>query len=286
VPDHPRNGGVVITGASTGIGRACALHLDRLGFDVFAGVRRDADAERLRADASGHLRPLSIDVTDSESIAAAAREVDGALAGGGIVGLVNNAGVAIGGPLEFIDLAELRRQLEINVVGAVAVTQAFLPALRRRTGRVVNIGSVGGRVASPFIGPYVASKGAIAQLTSSLRQELRPWGMWAAVIEPGSVATPIWEKGNASADETMEALPEEGRRLYGSRLEKMPRVIEKTAERAIPPERVAEAVAHALTSGRPKARYLVGRDAQAQVALQRALPTRRFDALVARLMES
>jgi NAD(P)-dependent dehydrogenase (short-subunit alcohol dehydrogenase family) len=283
--DFPSNGAVVVTGASTGIGRACALHMDGLGFDVWAGVRKEADGERLREAASDRLRTLILDVTDGESIAAAAAEV-GAGSGRGLVGLVNNAGVAVGGPLEFLDLDELRHQLEVNVIGIVATTQAFLPELRRARGRVVNIGSVGARVASPFVGPYTASKAAVASLSSALRQELRPWGIWVAVVEPGSVATPIWEKGAQSAGEGIERLPPTGRELYGARLEGMQGFIEKTGERGIPAERVAEVVAHALTSGRPRARYLVGRDAKAQVALHRALPARRFDALVARIMES
>jgi len=163
--DFPSNGAVVVTGASTGIGRACALHMDGLGFDVWAGVRKEADGERLREAGSERLRTLIIDVTDGESIAAAAREV-GAAGNRGLAGLVNNAGVAVGGPLEYLDLDDLRRQLEVNVIGLVATSQAFLPELRRARGRVVNIGSVGGRVASPFVGPYTASKAAVRRSLS------------------------------------------------------------------------------------------------------------------------
>src|ERR1700730_7250159 len=205
-PEADNRRAVVVTGASTGIGRATALHLDRLGFRVFAGVRREADAEELKKAATQRLSTLLIDVTDGDGVRAAAERVEQE-SPEGLAGLVNNAGIAVGGPLEFVPIDAVRYQFEVNVIGMVAVTQALLPSLRKGHGRIVNIGSVGGRTAAPFVGPYAASKHAVEAFTESLRQELRPWGIWVAVIEPGAIATPIWEKGKQGADQLVEILP-------------------------------------------------------------------------------
>lgn len=276
---------VVVTGASSGIGEACALHLQGLGFQVFAGVRKETDGERLRDASAGNVMPLSIDVTDQESIRTAAARVAEAVGDRGLAGLVNNAGVAISGPLEFIPIDELRRQLEVNLVGQVAVTQAFLALLRKARGRVVNVSSIGGRIALPFAGPYAASKFAIEAVSDSLRRELRPWGIEVSVIEPGSVATKIWEKGTAKARELTENLPPEGQELYGGAIENVQRLAAETAARGIPPEEVAKNVAHALTSPKPKTRYLVGRDAKMRARVAGLVSDRTFDRLVARALE-
>jgi NAD(P)-dependent dehydrogenase (short-subunit alcohol dehydrogenase family) len=278
-------GTVVVTGASSGIGEACTLHLERLGFQVFAGVRNAADGERLRSESSGNVTPISIDVTDQETIRTAAARVAEAAGDGGLAGLVNNAGVAISGPLEFIPIDELRRQLEVNLVGQVAVTQAFLALLRKGRGRVVNISSIGGRIALPFAGPYAASKFGIEAISDSLRRELRPWGIEVSVIEPGSVATKIWEKGTAKARELSENLPPEGLELYGGAIQKMQKLAAETAARGIPPEEVAKDVAHALTSPKPKTRYLVGRDAKMRARVSGLVSDRMFDRLIARALE-
>ena len=192
---HLRRGAVVVTGSSTGIGRACALGLDRAGFAVYAGVRKAEDGDALRA-AAPRLEPLIVDVTDGEAIAAAAERVREAT-GGRLAGLVNNAGVAVAAPVEGVALDELRRQLEVNVVGQVAVTQAFLAMIRAARGRIVFMSSIGGRNALPFVSPYNASKHAIEAIGDSLRQEMRPFGVEVSIIEPGSVATPIWDKSTA-----------------------------------------------------------------------------------------
>ncbi|MEK7693262.1 MAG: SDR family oxidoreductase, partial [Chloroflexota bacterium] len=184
---------VVITGASTGIGEACALHLDALGWRVFAGVRKGADGEALQRKASARLIPVRIDVTDQASIASACDAVAQELGARGLDGLVNNAGIAVAAPLEFVPIDDLRRQLEINVIGQIAVTQAFLALIRTARGRIVNIGSVSGKLATPFTGPYSASKFAMEALTDALRIELRPWKIEVSIVEPGSIATPIWE---------------------------------------------------------------------------------------------
>jgi NAD(P)-dependent dehydrogenase (short-subunit alcohol dehydrogenase family) len=278
------NGGVVVTGASTGIGNACALHLDRLGFRVFAGVRREEDAERLRGSASERLTPVTIDVTDVESIRAAADGVATALAAEPLAGLVNNAGIAVSGPVEYLPIAEIRKQLEVNFVGQVAVTQAFLPLLRRSRGRIVNIGSVGGEVALPFLSPYAASKHAIEGFSDSLRREVEPLGVKVAVVRPGAVQSSIWERGNAAADELLSNIPPEALEVYGDAVRGVRAAADQRAQEAIPAQAVADVVEHALTSEKPKTRYVVGRTGKVMVALERWLPDRVFDRVIARAM--
>jgi len=275
---------VLITGASTGIGRAAALLLDSKGWGVFAGVRRDADGRSLREAASERLVPVTIDVTDPASIAAAATQLDSELGDSGLDGLVNNAGVAVPGPLETLPIPDLRRQLEINLIGQVEVTQAMLPAIRRAGGRTVFVSSVGGRTALPFTGAYHASKFGIEAIGDSLRQELRPWGLRVSLVEPGAVATPIWEKGQGAADEITERAPEQHDRLYGATIERYRETVRKIAARGVPPEQVAEAIEHALSARKPKTRYLVGREAKIQARLGAILPDRVFDRLIAREM--
>ena len=276
-------GAVVVTGASTGIGQASALHLSALGFEVLAGVRKEEDAERLRA---AGLRPVLLDVTDQGSIEAAAATV-GEASAGGVTGLVNNAGIAVSGPLEFVPIDELRRQLEVNLIGQVAVTQAFLPMLRAARGRIVNVSSIGGRVALPLLGPYAASKFALEAVSDSLRRELRHLGVKVSVIEPGGIKTPIWQKGNAAAEAMLESMPADAERLYGALISAIRRESLRIAEeRGLPPAAVAQAVGHALTARRPRTRYLVGRDAKLRAAAARVLPDRAFDALVARTLSN
>jgi NAD(P)-dependent dehydrogenase (short-subunit alcohol dehydrogenase family) len=279
-------GGVVVTGASTGIGNACALHLDRVGFRVFAGVRRDEDAERLQASASNRLAPLKLDVTDSEAIRRAAEEVDAALAGEPLRGLVNNAGIAVSGPIEYLPIDEIRKQLEVNFIGQVAVTQAFLPLLRRSRGRIVNIGSVGGEIALPFLSPYAASKHAIEGFTDSLRREVEPLGMKVSVVRPGAIQSSIWERGNAAADAVLENVPPEALEVYGDAVRGARAAANQRAQEAIPAQAVADVVEDALTSDKPKTRYVVGRTGKVMVALERWLPDRAFDRLVARAMRA
>ena len=272
----------VVTGASTGIGEACAMRLDRHGWRVFAGVRKDADGERLKQQASDRLTPIMLDVTDEAQIAAAKEAVKAAVGEAGLAGLVNNAGIVVPGPVEFLTPQDLRQQLEVNVIGQMAVTQAFLPLIRKARGRVVNIGSIAGRMATPFTGAYSASKFAMEALTDSLRMELRPWGIHVAVVEPGSIATPIWGKAQTTADELERNLPEEGMRLYGEAFAAMRKAAKKFEEAGIPPDEVAKFVEHALTAKRPKTRYVVGRDAQIQRVLAKVVPDRVRDGLVAR----
>ena len=275
---------VLITGASSGIGETCALMLDARGYQVFAGVRRPGDADRLRARGSDRLCPVMLDVTDSTAIASALATVAGAVEARGLAGLVNNAGIAMGGPLEYLTSDEMRAQFEVNVFGLHAVTREFLPLVRRARGRIVHIGSISGRITAPFTGPYAASKHAVEALGDALRLELAPEGLHVAIVEPGQVRTPIWDKSRAAFATVAERIPEEGRARYGPRLKVLEWMVERAPRVASAPEAVAEAVIHALESDAPRTRYVVGRDARIRLALSRLLPDRLMDALVLRVM--
>jgi NAD(P)-dependent dehydrogenase (short-subunit alcohol dehydrogenase family) len=272
---------VLVTGASTGIGRATALRLDGAGWRVFAGVRRQEDAEALVEAGSERLSPLYLDVTDADQIAAAAATIESQVEG--LDGVVNNAGVAIPSPLETIPIEDFRRQVEINLTGQVAVTQAVLGSIRRAGGRVVFISSIGGRIAFPLTGAYHAAKFGVEAVGDVFRQELRPWGIPVSIVEPGSIDTPIWERGERSADEVGRRSPQR-EALYGRAIERYREVVRQTAERGIPPEKVASVVEHALSSKRPRTRYLVGLDAKVQARIRPFVPTPIFDRIVAKAM--
>jgi NAD(P)-dependent dehydrogenase (short-subunit alcohol dehydrogenase family) len=275
---------VLITGASTGIGRATALRLDAAGWRVFAGVRREEDGAALQAAGSERLAPLIVDVTDAGQVAAAAERIDSEVGDAGLDGLVNNAGVVIGGPLETIPIEDFRRQIAVNLTAQLAVTQAMLASIRRARGRIVFVGSVGGRTALPFNGPYHASKFGVEAVADSLRQELRPWRIDVAVIEPGSIDTPLWERGARTVDEVGARAPAAQGELYGERLARALETAEKVGAHGISPDRVAKAIQRALTARRPRTRYLVGLDARGQVLLSSLLPDRAFDRLIARVL--
>jgi NAD(P)-dependent dehydrogenase (short-subunit alcohol dehydrogenase family) len=280
----------LITGTSTGIGRATALRLLERGWTVLAGVRDEDSGERLAAEAGGaeRLIPLQLDVTDPAQIAEAAARVEelaaqrGASPAGGLDALVNNAGIGVGGPLELLAPEDLRRQFDVNVHGQVAITQALLPALRRARGRIVFVSSVGGRVAMAFTAPYAASKHAIEALGDALRVELHSSGVKVALVEPGSVATPIWDKGKADAERV--SIPPELEGAYGHVPAAMEKVLRDTARRGVPPELVAETIERALTERRVKARYVVGRDARVMLAVKRLLPDLVFDRIARRVL--
>jgi NAD(P)-dependent dehydrogenase (short-subunit alcohol dehydrogenase family) len=274
-------GYVLVTGTSSGIGEACARHLAGLGFNVFAGVRKQADGERV---AGPRIEPVIVDVTDDASVAAAAETIRAAVGNSGLAGLVNNAGIAVAGPLEYVEIAEFQQQLEVNVTGVLRTTQAMLPHLRNARGRIVNISSIGGRVAIPLVGPYNASKFALEGMSDSLRRELRPWGMHVALIEPGSVATPIWDKGVDQADALDRDGRPEVRERYGEVIDAVRKESEKNRTEGVPPQDVADAVAHALTAPKPKTRYLVGRDAKMRAPMAKLLPDRVMDAAIGRVL--
>jgi NAD(P)-dependent dehydrogenase (short-subunit alcohol dehydrogenase family) len=275
----------LVTGASTGIGRATALRLDAAGWRVFAGVRREEDATSLREAGSERIAPLLVDVTDAGQVAAAAERI-GAASPEGLHGLVNNAGVAIPAPLETIPIEDYRRQIDVNLIAQVAVTQAMLPAIRRAHGRVVFISSIGGRIAFPLNGPYHAAKFGIEATGDVFRQELRPWRIPVSIVEPGSIDTPIWERGTRTAEEVQARAGAPQEALYGQAMERLREVARELSERGVPPEKVAATIEHALTAKRPRSRYLVGLDAKLQARLKPLIPTPLFDRIVARMMGS
>jgi NAD(P)-dependent dehydrogenase (short-subunit alcohol dehydrogenase family) len=246
---------VIVSGASTGIGEATVTLLAREGFVAFAGVRSEPDAARLRS-VHPNIRPVLLDVTDPVAIDRVAREATGSEAA--LFGVVSNAGIAVGGPLEHLPVAEIRRQFEVNVFGALAVVQAVLPRLPARRGRIVFVGSIAGRLALPYIAPYSASKFALRALADALRNELSPDGIAVSLIEPGSVQTPIWRKGRESRDRMAALLGSDARPHYYQALEAIMRLAEVEERVGIPPGRVARVIVEALTARRPRQNYLVG----------------------------
>ncbi len=279
---------VLITGASTGIGEATALRLAGAGWTVLAGVRSEADGARLTAkSSSGRIEPVTLDVTDFEQIRQVAGRVS-ELAGGGesspgrLDALVNNAGIGYGGPLELLHPDDLRKQFDVNVLGQVAVTQAMLPALRAAHGRIVFMSSVGGRVAMAFTAPYAASKHAIEALGDALRVELASSGVQVALVEPGSVATPIWDKARETGDQVI--VPPQLQKEYGNVPAAMDKALQDTAKRGVPAEQVAQTIERALSARRMKSRYVVGRDARAMIIARGLLPDHVFDRVAKRVL--
>lgn len=270
---------VLITGASRGIGRTTALQLADAGWNVIGGVRTDADAESLSAERPGRITTVKLDVTDAADIAA----LDAALPST-LDAVVNNAGVVVGGPVEGVPIDELRRQFEINVFGQIAVTQAVLPRLRASKGRVVFISSVSGRISTPMTGAYNASKFALEGLGDALRVELRPWRIPVSLIEPAQTDTDLWRKADAAFDEGLATLTQEHRALYAKHATGFKRTIPISQKLASPADDVAAAVERALTSKRPRARYVVGVGPKIQAALMQVTPAVIGDPILRRLV--
>lgn len=267
---------VVVTGASSGIGHATALQLARHGYVVFAGARNQRDLARLAAEHES-IRPVQLDVTDADSVAHAFDVVRSS--GVPLHGLINNAGIALGGPLEHLPLADLRKQLEVNVVGTVAVTQAAIPLLRETRGRIVTIGSIASRFGAPFLGPYCASKAALAMLMDSLRLELAPAGVMVSLFEFAAVKTPIWQKGRDLKDDLTARLPTQALDAYAAFVEAAMRQIDHEERVGLDVDVVAAVIASALRAPRPRARYVIGKQAHVQ-AVVAALPHRLRDNMV------
>jgi NAD(P)-dependent dehydrogenase (short-subunit alcohol dehydrogenase family) len=269
---------VVVTGASTGIGAATAIALAQRGTVVFAGVRNEGDAKRL-AGQHANIQPVTLDVTDTASIAEAAAIVQ---AGGvPLRGLVNNAGIVVAGPLEHVSETELRRQFDVNVLGQVAVTQAFLPQLRVTRGRIVFVGSISGRISMPFIAPYSASKFALRAIADAFRFELEPDGIAVALIEPGSVKTPIWRKGRDVYQSRWSSLPARYQDAMLALLEQS----EREERDGISPDAVTRAIADAIESPRPRTHYPVGTSARLGGMFVPLLPSRLRDNLFRKAMQ-
>ena len=264
---------IVITGSSTGIGKACALHLDKLGYKIYAGVRKQTDGDSLREEASDTLTPIILDVTDTKSIASTVSIIEKET-GGNIFGLINNAGIGRSGVLEAIPVDEIRNVMDVNVIGLMAMTKAMIPMLRKNKGRIINIGSTASFLASPGASAYAASKFAVRAITDSLRLELKPFGMSVILVAPGAVESEIWEKGAAYKNEMRKSIKPEIAKLYSTLIkfgEKLVKEIKK-----IPAEEVAKSVADALASVKPKPYYIVGKDAKAGVKVAR-LPKSLLD---------
>lgn len=259
---------VLITGASRGIGRATALWLADRGWDVYAGVRQAQDGDALAEGGAGRITPLQLDITDAAQVAA----LDDALPAR-LDAVVNNAGVVVAGPVEAVPVAELRRQLEVNVVGQATVTQALLPRLRASRGRVVFVSSVSGLIATPMFGPYSASKFALEAMVDALRMEVAPWGIRVVLVQPAQTDTDLWRHAEQDLDQTAATLSPAHRELYARHIAGFRKTIPRSISVAAPPDGVAAVIEQALTATRPRARYVVGRAARAQAILGRALPT-------------
>jgi NAD(P)-dependent dehydrogenase (short-subunit alcohol dehydrogenase family) len=270
---------VLITGASRGIGRVTALRLASKGWTVLAGVRSEADAADLAAAGGANLRPLVLDITDAAHLAALPGQL-----GGQLDALVNNAGFALDGPIETLDMDALRRQYEVNVVGQVAVTQAVLPVLRANHGRVLFVSSLSGRMSTPLTGAYNSSKFAIEAIADALRVELRRWKIPVVLVEPGPVATDMWSGALDQHEATLAALSPAHRELYGETFEKAKKTLAFMQKQAVPIDKVAAAIEKGLTAKRPKARYQVDFASKAQLVATGFTPTRVLDAIFGRAM--
>jgi NAD(P)-dependent dehydrogenase (short-subunit alcohol dehydrogenase family) len=268
---------ILITGASSGIGRATALRLAHHGWRVFAAVRRDSDAQALIADAHGTVEGVLLDVTDNDSIAAAARDITARLAGRGLDALFNNAGIGAISPVEFTPPAALREIYEVNVFGQIAVLHAFLPLLRLAKGRIINTGSVGDHLSPPFVGALCSSKAAFASISAALRLELRPQGIHVCVLEPGAINTPAVGKTLGKVERVVAALPPQGAALYGEPLRRLARTFAKNERAGSSPDAVAAVVERALTDRYPKTRYAAGKDSLKLAMLARWLPEKLLD---------
>ncbi len=270
--------GVLITGASRGIGRAAALRLARSGWDVYATVRRPEDGEALVEEAGGGVRALQLDVTDDEQVAALERALPERLDA-----LVNNAGVVVSGPLETLSTEQMRSQFDVNVVGAVALTNLALPKLRASRGRVVFVSSLSGMVSTPMTGAYNASKFALEAIADAWRLELRRWGVKVILVEPAMTDTDLWRDAPQTLEEGEAEMSDEHRQLYADHLAGMRKAIPRIQKMAKPVDTVAAAIDRALTDKRPRARYLVGADVKVQAALGAVTPTRIKDSAFGRL---
>jgi NAD(P)-dependent dehydrogenase (short-subunit alcohol dehydrogenase family) len=266
---------VLVTGAARGIGRATTLRLAASGWDVIAGIRRAEDGEALVQQAPQRITAVELDITDDERVTAVAESLPPDLDA-----VVNNAGIVVGGPIEAVPLQELRRQLEVNVVGQASVTQAVLPRLRRSRGRVVFVSSLSGRVATPMFGPYNASKFALEGMADALRMELAPWGIRVALVEPAQTDTDLWRNADADLNESVGLLSPEHQTLYAKHIEGFRKSIPRSQRAASPVDGAAAVIEKALTDQRPRARYVVGRSARIQAFLSDMTPTRVLDVML------
>ena len=274
---------VVVTGASSGIGRACVSRLVSSAWQVFATVRKPDDGDRLQSEVGPDFTPVIMDVTDRASVTAAVEQVTSKLCGRGLNGLVNVAGIGMVRPVEYVTPSDLRQAFDVNVFGQIAVTQAFLPLLRKARGRIVNISSVGAHIAIPFGSLINASKSAFGLFSDTLRLELHPFGIRVCVVEPGAIKTPAVEKTLGNIEAVIGNLPASGAQQYGEMLREFARRGYAREMNGSPPEVVAQAVHRALTAHRPRIRYQVGKHAHLLTMLPRILADRLLDAILLRI---
>jgi NAD(P)-dependent dehydrogenase (short-subunit alcohol dehydrogenase family) len=270
---------IFISGASSGIGKALSLELDKRGFRVFAGVRNEQDAEALQAEASQNLMPLMLDVTIPESIITACSQVQ-ERTNGELFCLVNNAGISVSGALEFIPIQDFRRQIEVNLIGQLALTQNVLPMIRKSRGRLIFVSSVAGRLVMPFNGPYATSKAALVALADGLRLELKPWEIYVSVLFVGSVQTRIWKKSAHLAGEILRRVPPEAWNMYGAMQKRAGAFYRQSGENGMSAESVARIIIELVEVNRPKEYVLVGRSAVRIELMAKLLPVRLRDWLV------
>jgi NAD(P)-dependent dehydrogenase (short-subunit alcohol dehydrogenase family) len=273
---------VLVTGTSTGIGRATALYLDQLGYNVIGTVRKESDAQSLQEAASARMRTIFLDVTDANSITQFQEALEKELGDGGLWGVVNNAGVGFSSPLEIVPLEKLRWLFEVNLFGLLAVTQVCLPYLRREQGRIVNVSSTASIMGAPFHGPYSSAKRGLNALSDALRLEVRPFGIQVSVIICGAVKTPIWETGGENAGHIWAGQPPEKQALYGLRYGQLGDYFQEIGDKGVPPEEAAQIIASALTSSRAKYTYYVGSDARLYRVFNKVIPDRLRDWIILR----
>ncbi|MHC4823042.1 MAG: SDR family NAD(P)-dependent oxidoreductase [Planctomycetota bacterium] len=274
---------ILVTGASTGIGRAIAVDLARHGYLVFGSVRNQVDADALEAatpEGASTIRPLQFDVTDAETIRHAADRLQEEIGDRGLGALINNAGIAVAAPLEYIPIADLQLQMDINFTGVLRCTQAFLPLVKTARGRIIQISSIAGRLAFPLAGPYHASKHALEGLSDVLRLELKRYGIEVVVVQPGAISTPIWETSRKRAAAMRDQLPEEAMQSYGKLIHQVGKATEQADKDGDDPQACADVVRLALESRRPRTRYIVGRQAKIGMFLRRILGDRAMDRIV------
>jgi NAD(P)-dependent dehydrogenase (short-subunit alcohol dehydrogenase family) len=270
------NNAVLVTGASTGIGHATSMLLAQQGYAVYAGVRKEADRERMEAQ-HPLIRPIILDVTVPADITRSIQTIQEN--GDTLAGLVNNAGIAVAGPLEFLPIDALRMQLEINTIAPIAMAQVALPLLRESRGRIVIVGSIAGRISAPFVGPYSASKAALAMLADALRQELAPSGISVSLLEFASVKTPIWEKGRRSKDALVASMPPQAMTQYGKLVDAILKQTRREEAQGMNPSVIANTILAALRAPKPRERYLIGKKAKIQ-AVVAMLPPGTRDKLI------
>jgi len=274
-----------ISGCSTGIGRACALHFSSSGYHVFAGVRKESDAKSLReADSSGNLEPVILDVTNELQLGELKAELNQRIGDTGLAGLINNAGVDGSGPLEFVDPNLVRSVFDVNLMGPLLLTQAFMPLIRTGKGRIITVGSLAGKVSTTFNGPYCISKFGVEAFSDTLRQELAPQGIHVSLIEPGFIETPMVHGLESQVNEMQEILGEKGWEYYGEKLQSFASKFSKMATGALPPQAVADVIEHALEANRPRTRYVVTIEAKFYIFLKWLLPDRAVDFVAARIV--